>query len=320
MAELVTAASIEELDSLLLDTQELQVGFPFPKIIHLVWFSPDNSPIPEKWTESPKAWQELHPGWKIVIWNLNMARELISLQEPDFLPTYDRFPYLIQRCDAIRPAFLKRYGGFYIDLDMVPNENIEKYFDPAQGGIAGDLYFVTHANMSFLYNNCIMASKAKHPFWDLTFEEMKKPAPGWAIGKHYTVMATTGPVMISNAIHEYDGAIIRLPWKKFNPEDTPASDKFDPKKAAIRNLQGGSWHAWDSLVLGFVRKYWDLIILILVVLIVIAIIIFLYYRRSYNTCRTEWELPARAGILPDSSCELNSSPATPYIAASLKRM
>lgn len=319
MAEFVNSNSIDELDETLFSFTELTGNtFPFPKIIHLVWFSPNGDPVPDKWKESPETWSRLHPGWKIVIWNETLARELIEKYEPDFLETYDKFPYLIQRCDAIRPAFLKRYGGIYSDLDMVPNENIEKYFEPEQGGVICDLYFVTHSNLSFLYNNCIMASAKGHPIWDKAFIEMKKPAPMWAIGKHYTVMATTGPVMITNLIHNYDGLIVRLPWKKFNPEDTPESDDFKPQNAAIRNLEGGSWHSWDSIVLGFVRKYWDLLIFILIFLVVVAIIIFLGYKRNYNICRTEWELPGRTGILPESSCSLSSTPAAPYIAEIIK--
>lgn len=43
----------------------------------------------------------------------------IEAKYPWFLPTFDSYPYNIQRADVIRYFALAYYGGNYLDLDLV---------------------------------------------------------------------------------------------------------------------------------------------------------------------------------------------------------
>ena len=46
----------------------------------------------------------MHPSYEYVLWTDAMARELIADKYPGLLPTYDAYPYSIQRADVVRWA------------------------------------------------------------------------------------------------------------------------------------------------------------------------------------------------------------------------
>lgn len=48
-----------------------------------------------------------------------MAREFIEKEYPWFLQTYDGYDHPIMRADVIRYFALRKFGGIYIDLDVV---------------------------------------------------------------------------------------------------------------------------------------------------------------------------------------------------------
>ena len=52
------------------------------------------------------------------MWTDSSSRAFIAQHYPSFLPTFDSYPYGIQRADAIRYFVLHRFGGIYMDLDV----------------------------------------------------------------------------------------------------------------------------------------------------------------------------------------------------------
>ena len=40
---------------------------------------------------------------------------------PQFWDTYTHVPFAVQRVDIARFAILHKYGGMYVDLDVLPN-------------------------------------------------------------------------------------------------------------------------------------------------------------------------------------------------------
>lgn len=57
-------------------------------------------------------------------WEDAELRELIQRKAPWFLPTYDGYPYNIQRVDSSRYFLLHEYGGLYADMDIRPYPNV----------------------------------------------------------------------------------------------------------------------------------------------------------------------------------------------------
>eukprot|EP00954_Amorphochlora_amoebiformis_P017194 1317548-Amorphochlora_amoeboformis.AAC.2 len=90
-----------------------------PKIIHQTY---KTDKVPKNWASTPPAWKSAHPGWKYEFWTDERNRKLIEDHYSWFLPTYDAYPYGIQRSDAARYFILHKYGGVYADLDIQPKE------------------------------------------------------------------------------------------------------------------------------------------------------------------------------------------------------
>ena len=86
-----------------------------PKVIHQTWKTEE---LPERWRASRQQCMDLHPDYEHILWTDAKSRAFIAEHYSWFLPTFDAYPYAIQRADAIRYFVLHRYGGIYMDLDM----------------------------------------------------------------------------------------------------------------------------------------------------------------------------------------------------------
>lgn len=70
-----------------------------PAVVHQTW---KNIDIPEQWQAARQSCIDLHPGFLFRLWTDEDARALIARDLPELLPTYDSYPFNIQRADAIR--------------------------------------------------------------------------------------------------------------------------------------------------------------------------------------------------------------------------
>ena len=243
-----------------------------PRIIHQTW---KNDQIPEHWKESHENWKKFHPDWEYKLWTDEACREYIEERHPDFLSTYDSFPHKIQRIDAVRPFWMKDFGGVYSDLDLAPQEPIDKYLSNDC-----DVYLVESANTGH-YTNMFMISKPGVPLWDTYIEEMKKPKPYWAVTKHFEVMTTTGPLALDRVARNYKGVVGHLPKVLFNPTGLK-DDLCLQTDSVIKVLPGSSWHSWDSTVIVFIFKHSTLLICLVVLIAILIIVLLVYYCYKYN--------------------------------------
>jgi len=59
------------------------------------------------------------------MWNLKDCEELICEHYPEYIELWNEFRYPIQKADFIRYLILHRYGGFYLDCDVYPINNLD---------------------------------------------------------------------------------------------------------------------------------------------------------------------------------------------------
>lgn len=217
-----------------------------PKIIHLTY---KDHNIPSCWKSTIPAWKKYHPDWEIRFWTDEDNRNLIQTKYKWFLSTYDSYEYGIQRADAVRYFILYTYGGIYSDMDIEPVKNFDKLFKKK---INQNVYLIRSTNVSYI-TNCFMVSKPGSKFWESVFREMKKvansPSLLW-VGKHLTVMNTTGPMMINKVYDNY---------KNKNEIKIICSEYISPSKCNVctkrpcktkssytKILQGSSWCGFDT--------------------------------------------------------------------------
>ena len=254
-------------------------NFPFPKILHQVWMNDDPN-IPEKWKKGPEEWKKYHSDWFYILWNRELSDDLVKNYEPEFYPFYTKFKYEIQRIDSVRYCFLKRYGGVYCDLDNYPNKNIEEFFINTNC----EAYFNPSSDVPWIYNNNLMMGNPRRPIWNILIENCKRKNPFWRAGKYLQVMGTTGPIMLTKAIIDYNGILCRLPRVRFNTQKVKQiGTNFGlTKDAVILNLKGGSWCEADANFLELLYRNVTSIVLLIILLFLIFIII---CSNTFSNCR-----------------------------------
>lgn len=251
------------------------------RVIHQSWFN-TREDIPTEWKKSRDRWIEYHPGWLYILWSKKMSRDFIEKYEPSFLQVYDSYEYEIQRIDSMRVIILKWIGGVYSDLDIVPNQNIEKYIN-----YNNEVYLVRSMNPSDNYTNAFMVSVKGAPFWNLAIQKMIEKSKNTYIGKWMTVMNTTGPILLTKTVYDYTGTIGQLP-QTFNLQGIDKSI-VDSRTPVLVNLNGGSWHSIDVKVLNFLFINRISIILLLILILILSIIGYYWYKGKYNDCRLSFK-------------------------------
>ncbi|ODQ79781.1 glycosyltransferase family 32 protein [Babjeviella inositovora NRRL Y-12698] len=201
-----------------------------PRIIHQTYKTAE---IPEIWKAGQQACKDLHPDYQYILWTDELARDFIAKEYPWFLPTWDAYPYPIERADAIRYFVLSHYGGVYIDLDDGCNRKLDPLLTvPA---------FVRKTIPTGISND-VMGSMPKHPFFLKVIENLGPYQKNWLV-PYITIMYSTGPLFLS------------VMWKQYKRWGVPA-------EGVVRILQpadykgnlfsffliapGSSWHLDDA--------------------------------------------------------------------------
>ncbi len=241
----------------------------FPKIIHQTW---KTSRIPKKWKISQKQWIKLHPTWEYRFWTDTDIENFIKEKHPEFLNTWNSYPYQIQKVDAVRYFILNDFGGIYSDLDIVPRLPLDEYVDNMQV----EAMFVPSANFQYVqcFTNAFMISHKGASIWQRVFDELGvKNKKWWYQGKHLLVMNTTGPYMLTRAVHAHDRILGYLPTKLFNAksvanisDDILLQSDIENSNSVLINIYGSSWHEYDSKIYNFFFKYYFHIFIAVVVI------------------------------------------------------
>lgn len=221
-----------------------------PHTIHQTYKTFDS--IPEHWKESYKEWQRLHPNSQYKFWSDADIDNFVKTEFPDFYPHFSKFEYNIQKVDAVRYMILYKYGGIYSDLDLIPNEDVFQKLGN------GDLFLTYSANVNDVVTNMLMASKENHPFWLEVIEEMKKGERFYHIGKHFKVMHTTGPCMLTRVVSKTKHNVTILSRTLYNPSDmvdVKNGKSKENRNSVIRVIEGGSWNSFDSKIYNFLYTY-----------------------------------------------------------------
>src|SRR6056297_180106 len=230
--------------------------------------------IPKEWKSSPISIKRYLSDWNYVFLTDKDMRRFCKKYFAWFLPTYDAFPYNIQKVDSIRPMWLYIHGGLYIDLDYeITDERFEKLFEKE-----GDLFLMRSVNNRNYFSNSIMASRPRHPFWIKYLKAMTEKQPSYkTIGKHFTVMNTTGPLMLTSLVDKYNVKYVDIPTDKVASCDV-CETVCDSSKSYTKQLKGSSWVSADTKIMTYCMckgKYVVSFIIFLFLIITFALIFYL---------------------------------------------
>ncbi|MCD8178555.1 MAG: hypothetical protein LUE98_14485 [Tannerellaceae bacterium] len=132
-----------------------------PKIIHQIW-SGISEPLPEKFRILGETWKRDYPDWRYEFWDNQRINKFIKEYYPQYWYVYCKFPFNVQRWDAIRYLILEKFGGMYVDFDY---ESIKPMDDLLKGHsccFAMEKEFIS--SYFRVFNNALMLSIPAHPF------------------------------------------------------------------------------------------------------------------------------------------------------------
>ena len=237
-----------------------------PRIIHQTW---KNEIIPQESKGATESWRNNHPGWKYILWTDAMNRDLINNHFPWFLEKYDNYKYNIQRADAIRYFILWKYGGVYADIDVVS----QKPLDPLVLDMEHKKQTLALVQGSHLnhVSNWLMISSQYHLLWPLVWYVMLKEKCTLCIGKHFTVMYSTGPLMLNNTVKKHN-VVHRKLSRGFNECNMCNRNTCSCRSCYVLNLNQGSWNGWDSILYNKCYCYRKQLLMILLAIIIMICI------------------------------------------------
>ena len=268
----MNCVSFDTTDKCLLNCNE--------RIIHQIWFGiiPNKNEAKKTMdvlTKYRDSWLIKNSNWTYKCWNLSECRLLIKLHFPEHLDMYDKYPYVIQKCDCVRYCILYRYGGLYADMDYCCN----RPWDEVLRDYPDDFYITETPNKLGQHNqisNSLMYSKRNHPFWKHLLLDMEKNMimPLY-YSKHMIIMYTTGPCIINRVFHKYQQkySLKSYPYKLFHPFGITTELKVNNDSSIYAyHLQKGSWNTFDTNIINFVYKDYKIIMFIVIVMILPVLI------------------------------------------------
>lgn len=177
-----------------------------PKIIHQVWSS-SNKPLPEVFVDLANTWRKFHKDWQYIFWDDKKMDTFMQRYYPDYMESYNRFAYDVQRWDVIRYLILYQMGGLYVDFDTECLANIEDLF-------SSDCCFGTDTKDNIIYaslvkdaylNNTYIASAPKHPFIKSVIDHVFNSVQIYVKGENklLQVLQSSGALMLSEVYEKY---------------------------------------------------------------------------------------------------------------------
>lgn len=240
-----------------------------PKIIHQTWKTLD---VPDEWKDAVDSCKDKHKEYKYIIWSDEMMENFVKTEYYDFYDVYMSYPHNIQRCDAFRYLVLYKYGGIYLDMDIICKKKLDSILEY-------DIVLAKSLNLESYYTNSFFMVIPNHPFIKFCIDNLPHYVNSfYYFGKHFHVMNSTGPIFLTKMVKKYEEKNIKNMY--FLKNDEYAGDCTVCNEATCQggiyftHISGQSWNSWDSLFYNFCLCNYKKIIVGLLVLIMVYYIFF----------------------------------------------
>ena len=167
-----------------------------PKIIHQIWLGPNS--IPRRLIKARKTWQELHPEWEHKLWTAWPEGGYVeeSLPFPNIEAFSNTLSSWAQCADMLRLELIRRYGGIYVDMDIVA-------FKPIDDLVQDCALFVSeepaneHVEDKTYVTNALFGACPSHAFINSLMQKVRESA----VATNYRGPHFYGPRLFTGAFN-----------------------------------------------------------------------------------------------------------------------
>ena len=151
-------------------------------------------------------------------WYDDELHKFIESDFPWFLDIFNSYDINIKRIDMVRPFFLYKYGGIYLDMDYVIYKN---FYNNLPGNKVSTPQSPYVHNNEYI-QNAFLCSPPKHNFWLLIIDECYKH-------KDEHVFNASGPQLYTQTYYKYPELVNILSIAEYNPNinDKEAFERTD---------------------------------------------------------------------------------------------
>lgn len=135
-----------------------------PKLIHQVYgifndgIQLHDIPAFQRCVSETKEFCKEHE-YEYKMWGLKECEELICDKYPHYINLWTEFRYPIQKCDFIRYLILYEYGGWYVDCDVFPIQDLSSLRKNKE------VFTTWDDDKKRLPYNAVMGSSVKNPLF-----------------------------------------------------------------------------------------------------------------------------------------------------------
>lgn len=209
--------------------------------MHHMYKTDDDNSLPDHWRRAFKKCRAIHKprGWKSILWTDESIRSFLSSKYNWFLPTYDSYPYWIQRADSARYFILYHYGGVYIDLDVVCIGSFEPIYKTM---LSMNMSVILPKTKPIGYSNDVLFARKGSRYVEKVIDSLERYNKGYG-SEYMTVMMSTGPLLLTSVVYH-------APKDIQQEIGILAPEIYAPRKGYVpipvfRHIQGNSWHGND---------------------------------------------------------------------------
>jgi len=215
-----------------------------PKIIHQTW---KVKVIPDGWKDAVTSCKRVNNGFKYLLWTHESMDTFVKTYYSGFYKVYKLYKYDIQRCDAFRYLLLYKYGGVYLDLDMICNKELDKF-------VHYDLVFARSSNVETYFTNAFFMVVPNHPFFKYCIKHLYENKDNYKyFGKHLHVMYSAGPAFLTDMVNNYKNIpnSYTLSKKEYVGDCNACNENICKGGTYFTQVYGKSWNEVDSTVINF---------------------------------------------------------------------
>jgi mannosyltransferase OCH1-like enzyme len=277
-----------------------------PRNMHHVLLGPMGKDPPADWIDARNSCLTMHAHWpEHYFWTDENADQFFEEYYPWFMDTWNSYPSIVQRADALRYFVLHKFGGVFLDMDLFCRNPLDPLISHLESITPhqhrkhpqGRMYILAEsghphmllapkANPVGVSNGFIISSRG-HPLLSQMITFLPRFNLFFLLS-YATVMFSTGCMYISSHMQLFT----RRQWGKntvlvLDGVENMLNGNVDTP--LFRHLGTSSWHSSDAKfirkIVGGVRKSPVGMGWIVVLILVAGVGIFVYRRRGGRTVR-----------------------------------